>query len=91
MPATRNSDIDGKVTFYPYRTALIGDVFLTLPVNLCHDLEIVLAEKAGRQRDNHTVYKVEQHSYGTDDDLVTYIAFSDTSVRFGRSIREEHW
>lgn len=75
----------GCVKQYPYRTAVLGDIFLTLPREAMKDLEAQLAEASGRAVDNHTVYEIVQ-LHGT-----TYIMFSDHRVIFGRSIGEGRW
>lgn len=72
--------ISGTVRQHPYRSAMIGEIFLVLPREDMKKLEEQLAESAGARMDNHTVYEIQQ-TWGT-----TYLMFSDFKVVFGRSI-----
>lgn len=77
--------IKGTVVQHAYRTALVKDIFLTLPRELLKELEEQLAELAGQRPDNHTVYELTQPR-GT-----TYIFFNDFSVNFATSIEVRSW
>ena len=76
--------IDGEVNCYGYRTALVGDVFLTLPGALTRELEAQLAAQTGNPEMNHAVYMVDQG----DGHGATYIRFSDHITYFGRTLVE---
>ena len=77
--------LDGTVKQYPYRTAIVKEVFMTVPRDSVELLEQQLAELAGVRVDNHTAYELVQ------DEGTTYISFSDFTARFGRSVEEKRW
>ena len=73
-----------KVKQYGYRRARIAHILLTIPRNEC--LEALLSEKAGKEKDNHTVYQV------TLDDGTTFaIMCHDFEMYIGLGIKEERW
>lgn len=76
---------DGIVKQYPYRTALIGDIFMSAPIQTAREFERQLAAAADVQPDNHTIYEI------TREGGAVYVQFSDMLVTFGLSIREERW
>ncbi len=79
--------ITGEVKLYPYRTALVRDVFLELPRNLqeMRDFEGELAVAAHGVMNNHTVYRI-QHDGNT-----IYVRCSDTTVSFAWTIEERSY
>lgn len=77
---SREEMIRGTVKQYPYRTASIRDVFLTLPREDLKGLEEQLADVAGTHTDNHTVYEIAQNG------STTYLKFTDFSVYFGHAV-----
>lgn len=79
--------IRGTVKQYPYRTAIVSEIFLRVPRNTVDGLERQLAEVAGERPDNHTAYGVVQG----ENQPAVYIAFTDFTAAFGHSIREEEW
>lgn len=79
--------IVGAVKQFPYRTARIDNSFLSVPRNLVSDLEHAIAEAAGVNVDNHTVYEIVQD----DEKPPVYIRFSDFTATFAHTVREERW
>ena len=79
--------IHGSVKQFSYRTALVGDVFLSVPRDTVRVLEEQLAEKAGKRLDNHTAYEIIEHN----ESKPVYIWFSDTTASFGFTVREGIW
>ncbi len=77
-----------KVTFYRYRTALVGDPVFEIDreMDLAQCLEYMLAASAGAREDNHTVYEV--HIPREDP---VYIFFSDNKVRVGKTLVLGAW
>lgn len=78
--------IHGDVKQYPYRSADVRDVLVTVPRKLVEALEEHLAEKAGVRIDNHTVYEIRQ----LENELV-YILFHDEHAIFARELVEGSW
>lgn len=79
-----------KITFYPYRTAIVRDVFVEMDRNdsAATIIENKLAKLAGVSADNHTAYAI-------DDEWSilkpVYVSFSDFKVRFGTSLEVKNW
>ncbi len=80
--ATNN---DSKVTFYPYRTALVFDKMFDADRNSMSPLEYMLAIKANAKPDNHTVYEV----YAGRQTF--YIFCSGNVFRVGKTIEKRKW
>lgn len=78
--------IEGAVKQYPYRTAEVEDVLLTLPRVPLQVLEEQLAQAAGTKFDNHTVYEIVQ-----DDKPPVYIMFRDSVAIFGLKLKKGNW
>ena len=74
-----------KVTFYPYRTALVHDAMFDADRDSMRPLEYMLAIKAGVYPDNHTVYEVYNGCQ------TFYIFCHDSLFRVGKTIRKERW
>ncbi len=72
------------VKVFPYKTAMVDDIFLTVDRDLLKNFEESLVDTAPhplvRKTDNHVVYEVHDHG------IVTYIRFSDGIVEFGRTL-----
>ena len=71
-----------KVTFYPYRTALVFDKMFEANRDSMSPLEYMLAIKAGVKPDNHTVYEVY------DGRQTFYIFCHDGLFRVGKNIEK---
>jgi hypothetical protein len=72
--------------YFPYRTALICDMFLILPREHLHGLEEELTRQAGRTMpDNHSAFEVDF------DSGPCFILFSDAKAYFGHAIEERKW
>ncbi len=80
-----SDQIEGDVTFFGYRTATVGERFMTVPRKTVDLLEEQLAKAAGVRPDNHTVYRLIQ------GDNTTCIWFHDHLAVFGRTVNEERW
>ena len=74
-----------KVTFYPYRTAMVFDKMFDADRDYMCPLEYMLAIKAGVSPDNHTVYEV-YNGFNT-----FYIFCSDQLLSIGKTIQKERW
>lgn len=74
-----------KVTFYPYRTALVLDEIFDADRDSMCPLEYILAVKAGVNPDNHTVYELHKGCQ------TFYIFCSDQLFRIGKTIKKERW
>ena len=74
-----------KVTFYPYRTALVQDAMFDADRDSMRPLEYMLAIKAGVNPDNHTVYEVYNGCQ------TFYIFCRDSLFRVGKTIKKERW
>lgn len=74
-----------KVTFHPYRTALVFDEMFDADRDSMRPLEYILAIKAGVHPDNHTVYEVYNGCQ------TFYIWCTDSLFRVGKSIKKEKW
>lgn len=82
----------GEVKQYTYRTAVVTEPFLVVPRNTVKELEHTLAQKAGVEPDNHTVYEIRQTAVVTADDVPpTFIGFSDDRATFGHSVFDRRW
>lgn len=74
---------DTQVKQYGYRTARILHTLVRFPRN--EKLESLLANKAGKNPDNHTVYQVT-----LADGTVFAVFCHDREMSIGLGIREEH-
>lgn len=74
-----------KVTFYPYRTALVFDEMFDADRNSMLPLEYMLAIKANVNPDNHTVYEVYNGCQ------TFYIFCHDRLFRVGKTIEKRSW
>lgn len=74
-----------KVTFYPYRTALVSDKMFDADRDSMLPLEYMLAIKADVKPDNHTVYEV----YNAGQTF--YIFCSDGLFRVGKTFKKIRW
>lgn len=72
-----------SVQYYPYRTALVCPI-IRMKESVIPDLRERLAARCGGQKDNHTVYVV-------NDDLA--IEFSDGYINIGgiSAMKEKRW
>ena len=69
-----------SVVQFSYRTAQVEKVLFSIERD--SEAEKVLAEKAGKSSDNHTVYKVE-----FDNGAKLFIGCSDSEMTFGLGYR----
>ena len=83
---TEYVDVRGGVKYFPYRTALVHNPFMSVPRDSVRDLEVELAAVAGVHPDNHTVYEVTSASEGK-----LYIRFSDFTATFGHTVKVGRW
>ena len=72
-----------KVKFYRYRTARVFNRFFRISRNseLGEKIEDVLSKKAGVDKDNHSVYEVENKN----GDKI-YVWMEDSEILFGNEI-----
>lgn len=71
-----------KVKFYPYRTAKVSDVMFDAERESIRPLEYILAIKAGKKPDNHTVYEVYNGCQ------TYYVWCTDNLLRVGKTINK---
>lgn len=79
------------VKFYPYRTALVRDIFMTCDRNTdtIQRFEAPMAKELGVHPDNHTAFKLESKCpIGT---INIYVMCSDSEYWLGFSIEERRW
>ena len=75
------------IRVYTYRTAMAQDKFMTLPRDMCKELERELvAQLALRGADNHTCYE-----FWDKQNKRIFVQFSDSSAYFGNSITERSY
>lgn len=73
-----------KVTQYPYRKARIIHTLVKVPRN--DKIEKLLLKKAGKQQDNHTMYKITY-----EDGMSVVVMCSDSTMRLGIGVMEKSW
>jgi hypothetical protein len=78
--------IEGKVTHFPYRTAMVRGALVTAPTSHHAELWEELANTAGVRPENHQVYGVTNEAGET-----VYFMFSDNVVSIGTQIVEGSW
>jgi len=73
------------IKYYPYRTARVQDITVSLPREVLDKLEQDLAAQAGQYRDNHTCYTFidERHKERT-------AFFTDLVVHFGTVVEGKY-
>ena len=83
------------ILFYPYRLAWVTSYWLRLSrdITLVRLIEAYLAWSAGVNRDNHTVYRLNNIIAENDEAdryRSLYIGFSDSWMYIGDQVRLEH-
>jgi hypothetical protein len=82
---TNRVRIDGIVMQHTYRSAQVGNRFMSIPRDQLTEFEAKLAEESGMRMDNHTVYEI------ISDGNVVYILFTDDTAVFGHSVELRRW
>ena len=79
---------------YPYRTALVRQMLLTIPRTdeTIQHIESAWAHRCGSETENHTTYKFEsRNDPGCNEVTTFYITCSDSTYYVGLSVEERHW
>ena len=94
MNIFRIDRFDSKVTFHPYRTAMVYDRFLTMVRSSDEGraFEDHLAEAAGVTPDNHTAYTIQLSTHAAARPAPEiYVMCSDNKISIGTRLEIRNW